>query len=79
MPTLLLQDGYRFFFYSNENNEPAHIHVKKGDGEGKIWLEPALRIGWIHGFTNREENAILQIVNNFAEQFKTNWYEYFGE
>lgn len=24
MPTVLRINGYRFFFYSNENNEPAH-------------------------------------------------------
>ena len=40
MPTVLLKDGFRFFFYSDEGSEPAHIHVKKGDAEGKIWLEP---------------------------------------
>jgi hypothetical protein len=26
MPTVLLLNGFRFFFYSNENNEPVHIH-----------------------------------------------------
>jgi len=36
MPTVLLINGFRFFFYSNENNEPIHIHVTKGNAEGKI-------------------------------------------
>lgn len=27
MPTLLSVKGYRFFFYSNENNEPMHVHI----------------------------------------------------
>ena len=26
MPTLLRQDGFKFFFYANEH-EPKHIHV----------------------------------------------------
>jgi Domain of unknown function (DUF4160) len=30
MPTILRINGYRFFFYSNENDEPAHVHVEKG-------------------------------------------------
>ncbi|MBO9684061.1 MAG: DUF4160 domain-containing protein [Flavisolibacter sp.] len=47
MPTLLNEKGFRFFFYSNENSEPIHIHVKKGQAEGKIWLEPTLTG---HGF-----------------------------
>ena len=38
MPTILLILGWRFFFYANEGNEPAHIHCKKGDGEAKYWL-----------------------------------------
>jgi Domain of unknown function (DUF4160) len=71
MPTILLLDGYRFFFYSNENDEPAHIHIKKGDGEGKIWLEPVLEIAWMHGFTNREESNIWQIASEHSNQFKT--------
>ena len=36
MPTLLNEKGFRLFFYSNENNEPCHIHIEKGDAEGKI-------------------------------------------
>jgi len=41
MPTLLQVEGFRFFIYSNERQEPAHVHVEKGDGEAKFWLEPA--------------------------------------
>ena len=38
MPTVMLLNGWRFFFYSNENDEPPHIHCKKGDQEAKFWL-----------------------------------------
>jgi hypothetical protein len=38
MPTILMILGWRFFFYSNESDEPVHIHCKKGDAEGKFWL-----------------------------------------
>ena len=79
MPTVLFLNGFRFFFYSNENNEPAHIHVKKGSGEGKIWLEPASEIAWMTGFTKKEENPIRQIVADNEQLFKTTWHEYFGE
>jgi hypothetical protein len=40
MPTLLRIEGFRFFFYSNEQDEPPHVHVEKGDGEAKFWLQP---------------------------------------
>ncbi|MBR3497801.1 MAG: DUF4160 domain-containing protein [Selenomonadaceae bacterium] len=35
--------GYKIFFWSNENNEPIHVHVAKGKQSAdatKIWLPP---------------------------------------
>ena len=37
MPTLLIQEGFKFFFYANEH-EPKHIHVMKGGEFAKIEL-----------------------------------------
>jgi hypothetical protein len=31
VPTVLRVSGFRFFFYSMEGDEPAHIHVEQGD------------------------------------------------
>ncbi len=79
MPTILRIDGFRFFFYSNEGNEPAHIHVKKGDGEGKVWLLPEMRIAWMDGFTKKEENRAVEIVAENYEELIIRWNEYFAE
>ena len=50
VPTLLLVDGYRFFFFSNEGTEPPHVHVERGDGYAKFWLEPVeLSTRWVWG------------------------------
>ena len=38
MPTILLLDGWRFFFYADEGNEPMHVHVRKAEKECKFWL-----------------------------------------
>lgn len=38
MPTLLRVESFRFFFFSNEGQEPPHVHVSKGDGVAKVWL-----------------------------------------
>ena len=40
MPTVLREAGYRFYFYSRENDEPPHIHVEHGDKLAKYWLDP---------------------------------------
>lgn len=59
MPTLLNEKGFRFFFYSNENNELIHIHVKKGHVEGKIWLELFIVIAWLHGLLMQRKRKSL--------------------
>ncbi|MEO6401177.1 MAG: DUF4160 domain-containing protein [Vicinamibacteria bacterium] len=40
MPSLLQVEGFRFFFYSSEGNEPAHVHVERAEAEAKFWLDP---------------------------------------
>ena len=35
------QCGYKIYFWSNENCEPIHVHISKGNPSGnstKIWL-----------------------------------------
>lgn len=79
MPTLLLLKGLRFFFYSNEGNEPMHVHVVKGNAEGKLWLEPSIKVVYLHGFTAAEERDILEIVQANHEPFRQKWNEYFNK
>jgi len=38
MPTILQIFGWRIFFYSNEGQEPIHVHCRKGDMECKYWF-----------------------------------------
>ena len=33
MPTILYLLGWRFFLYSNEGDEPPHVHVRKAEME----------------------------------------------
>ena len=40
MPTVLRVGRFRFHFYSDERNEPPHIHVRASEGECKFWLDP---------------------------------------
>lgn len=79
MPTLFLINGLRFFFYSSENNEPAHVHVTKGSANGKIWLLPNIEIAYMHGFTNSEIKLIMKTTDTHLESFKSKWNEYFNK
>ena len=41
MPSLFQVGGYKVFFWSNENDEPIHVHVgmgKPSSNATKIWL-----------------------------------------
>jgi hypothetical protein len=42
MPEVFRTEGYVFFFYANENNEPMHVHVRKAGGFAKFWVEPVV-------------------------------------
>lgn len=42
-PTILKEKGYRFFFFSREENR-MHIHVIRSSGEAKFWLEPEIEL-----------------------------------
>lgn len=42
-PTILIEKGYRFFFFSREETR-MHIHVNCGNGEAKFWLEPEIEL-----------------------------------
>ncbi len=40
MPTLLIKDGFRFYFYSREyEHKPAHVHVEYQAGTAVFWLD----------------------------------------
>lgn len=78
MPTVLIIKGYKVKFFSNENDEPAHVHVTKGSGSAKIWLEPAVKVEYSYNFTVRENREIENIVNENLETLRKAWHDYFA-
>lgn len=76
MPTLLLQDGFKFFFYANEH-EPRHIHVTKGEGFAKIELA-GLRVINSH-LKPSELRKALSLVEKNKTTFEGKWDEYFSK
>ena len=79
MPTVLSIKGFRFFFFSADKNEPIHVHVKKGKGDGKIWLEPKPYPEYFFDFKPQEESQIMKIVNKNHELLISKWNEYFNK
>ena len=77
MPTVLRWNGYRFYFFSNEGQEPPHIHVDRDENTVKYWLEP-VEVARNIGFAARELTVIEQKVRDEHDNFLRAWNEYFG-
>ena len=77
MPTVLEVNGYKLKFFSNETNEPAHVHITKADGNAKYWLLPVCEEDYSYGFTARERRDIKGLVTKHREQLIKKWNEYF--
>ena len=77
MPTVLRVDGHRFFFFSNESNEPPHIHVESADQYAKFWLDP-VELARAVGYNARELSWLRQSVQERREFFLEKWDEHFN-
>jgi len=72
MPTIYRESGFRYFFYSNEGNEPSHVHIEGKGGEMKIWLEP-FGIEFAYGLSPRDQRVIVDAVSKNMKLFKEKW------
>jgi hypothetical protein len=77
MPTVLRVGRYRFFFFSNESNEPPHIHVKASGDEAKFWLDP-VQLAANYGFNVRVINEIERLVQQHQDPLLEAWHEHLG-
>lgn len=76
MPTLLRIEGFRFFFYSSESQEPPHVHVEKGEGEAKLWLQP-VQLVYSHRLMPGELRRVRQLTFQHQAAFVERWNEHF--
>jgi hypothetical protein len=74
MPTLLIQDGFKFFFYANEHL-PKHIHVTKGDDYAKIELDNLSVVE--NYFKASDLRKVIEITKENKKYFLRKWDEYF--
>lgn len=77
MPTVLKWRGYRFFFYSADRWEPAHIHVVKAGCEAKIWLND-VTVAINLGYSARELSEIVNETRAHRDAFMEAWNDHFG-
>jgi hypothetical protein len=78
VPTVLRVDGHRFFFYSNEGNEPPHIHIQKAEKYAKFWLMPVQVVDSI-GYTSKELQRVQSIITENLVLLQEVWNEHFTQ
>jgi len=79
MPTILLVNGWRFFFYSNEGNEPIHVHCQKGEKECKYWLDTELyelEEAYIYNMNNKDKRDVKEIIYTHFDIIEKEWHEF---
>jgi hypothetical protein len=78
VPTVLRVGGHRFFFYSNEGNEPPHIHVQKAENYAKFWLQP-VQLAESIGYNSKELRYVQDIIIEHSKLLLEAWYEHFTQ
>jgi hypothetical protein len=77
MPTVLRSGPYRFFFYSADREEPAHVHVERDDCHAKFWLEP-VRLDDSTGFGRKDLGTLEALVAENMTLLREAWNDYFA-
>jgi len=80
MPTLWREDGFRYFFFSNEGSprEPVHVHVEKGEAQARFWLRPDVSVAYNEGYDARTLRRLMATVEATRARIERAWHEYFG-
>ncbi len=81
MPTVLIEEGFRFFFfYSNEGfpREPVHLYVEKSGLEAKFWLRPEVTVAYNDGYDARTLRRMVAMTQTHRARIERARNEYFG-
>ncbi|MBI3961097.1 MAG: DUF4160 domain-containing protein [Chloroflexi bacterium] len=71
-------EGYLFQFYSSDENEPPHVHVKRGGNVAKVWLA-SIEAQYNRRYSRPELNRILRLTSEHRDELWEMWNEHFGK
>ena len=77
MPVVFRSHGFSFYFFSHEPGEPPHVHVDRGGGGAKVWLEN-VAFARYSGFKPKELSQILTLVRENRTILLEKWHGYFS-
>jgi len=77
MPTLLRWNGFRFYFFSSDGDEPPHVHIDRDAATAKYWLSP-VPLARNVGLNARDLRLVEDKVAEEQIRFLEAWHGYFG-
>ncbi len=75
MPNVFEKDGYKFFFYSNENL-PIHVYVRRGGGEAVFNVEPIVELRESQGLKVSELAKAERLAIAHRQLIIQKWHEH---
>ena len=84
MPNLFNYLGYTVYFWSNENFEPIHIHISKGNPHNnatKIWLTKSGKCIVANNNSNIPEKDLRRLLKSIETHFFyiiSEWKKFYG-
>ncbi len=82
MPTVLYINGWRIHFYSNERNEPMHVHAEKAEKECKYWIDADgfnIREAFAFNMSPRDTRDVRQIIFQHFDLIVAEWRRVHGD
>ncbi len=85
MPKLFKIGSYIIYFWSNEGNEPVHVHISQGiqtANATKIWLTTNGKCELCHNRSKIPQhllNDIMDFIETQWAEIVKSWKKYFGE
>lgn len=76
MPTVMLVEGFRFFFYSNEESR-MHVHIEYQGKLAKIWLDN-FEVAENFGFKDHQLFYVQKIARKYEKRIEKAWIKHFG-
>ena len=76
-PTVFKEKGYRFFFFSREE-ERMHVHVVSGNGEAKFCLEPEIKLAKNYSYSRKQLKEIELLVEVHCNEIISAWKQHFS-
>lgn len=74
-PTVFREKGYRFYFFSLEEDR-MHVHVASPDGDAKFWLEPEIELAMVHGLAKHRIDEVRKIIKDHRDELTNAWREH---